>query len=209
MYDRQTDSQWPQILGMAIDGKNKGTVLEEIPLAWTHWSRWRQRHSNTVVLSTDTGYFRSYGTDPYGSYGKSGTYYDSGGPLFPVMSTNDRFRPKDVVVGAKSNGRQMAIHKQTLRAKKVINTKLAGLPLAAIYDSDLDLARLFVRQVKERSTSFSFDNGRIADELTGSFWTASGRSIDGKMSGSQLQQHPSYDVMWFAWYAFFPETQAV
>ncbi|HZA57204.1 MAG TPA: DUF3179 domain-containing protein [Candidatus Udaeobacter sp.] len=79
MYDRQTDRQWPQILGMAIDGKNKGTLLEEIPLAWTHWSRWRQRHPDTVVLSTDTGYFRSYGTDPYGSYDKSGTYYDSGG----------------------------------------------------------------------------------------------------------------------------------
>ena len=209
MYDRQTDSQWPQILGMAIDGKSKGTVLDEIPLAWTHWSRWRARHPNTLVLSNDTGYFRSYGTDPYGSYEKLGTYYNSGGPLFPVMSTNDRFRPKDVVVGAKSSGRQMAIHKQMLRAKKLINTSLAGLPLAAVYDSDLDLVRLFVRQVKERPTNFGFENGRMADELTGSFWTADGRCIEGKMSGSQLQQHASYDVMWFAWYAFFPETQTV
>jgi hypothetical protein len=82
MYDRQTDSQWPQILGMAIDGKNKGTVLEEIPLAWTHWSRWLRRHSDTLVLSSDTGYFRSYGSDPYGSYDRSGTYYDSGGRSF-------------------------------------------------------------------------------------------------------------------------------
>src|SRR5919106_4571490 len=54
MYDRETDSRWPQILGTAIDGKSKGAVLEEIPLVWTHWSRWRRRHPDTVVLSTDT-----------------------------------------------------------------------------------------------------------------------------------------------------------
>jgi hypothetical protein len=207
MYDRQTDSQWPQILGIAIDGTHKGTVLEEIPLAWTHWSRWRQRHPDTVVLSTDTGYFRSYGTDPYGSYDKPGTYYDSGSPLFPVMAKDGRFNPKDVVVGVKANGQQMAIHKHTLRTKKLINTSLVGLPLVAVYDSELDLVRLFVRQLKQKTTNFRFENGRMADELTGSLWTADGRSIDGKMSGSQLEQHASYDVMWFAWYAFFPTTQ--
>jgi hypothetical protein len=129
MYDRQTDSQWPQILGIAIDGKSKGTALEEIPLVWTQWSRWRQQQPDTVVLSTDTGYFRSYGTDPYGSYDKSGTYYDSGAPLFPVMANNDRFSPKEVVVGVKVNGRQTAVSKQGLRKKSVINTTLSGLPL--------------------------------------------------------------------------------
>ena len=209
MYDRQTDSQWPQILGMAIDGTNKGTLLEETPLAWTHWSRWRQRHPDTLALSADTGYFRSYGTDPYGSYDKPGTYYDSGGPLFPVMAKDGRFNPKEVVVGVKANGRQMAIHKQTLRAKKLINTSLAGRPLVAVYDSELDLVRVFVRQLKQKPTNFRFEHGRMADDLTGSLWTTEGRSIDGKMSGSHLKQHASFDVMWFAWYAVFPATQVV
>ena len=206
MYDRQTDSQWPQILGMAIDGKHKGTVLEEIPLAWTHWSRWRRRHPDTLVLSTDTGYFRSYGRDPYGSYDKSGTYYDSGEPLFTVMAKDGRFNPKEVVVGVKANGKQIALYKQTVRAKKLNNTSLGGIRLVALYDQDLDLVRVFVRQVKEKSTNFSFENGRIVDELTGSSWSAEGRSVEGKMSGSWLKQLASYDVMWFAWYAFFPET---
>jgi hypothetical protein len=209
MYDRQTDSQWPQILGMAIDGTSKGTVLEEIPLAWTHWPRWRQRHPDTVVLSTDTGYFRSYGRDPYGSYDKSGSYYDSGEPLFPVMAKDGRFNPKDVVIGAKANGQQMAIHKQTLCARKLTNTSLAGRLLAAFYDPDLDVARVFVRQVDGKPINFRAEKGRIVDKLTGSFWTADGRSIEGKMSGRQLKQHASYDVMWFAWYAFFPETRFV
>ncbi|MEX0802522.1 MAG: DUF3179 domain-containing protein [Candidatus Binatia bacterium] len=209
MYDRQTDSQWPQILGIAIDGKNKGTVLDEIPVVWTHWSRWRRRHPDTLVLSTDTGYFRSYGKDPYGSYDKSGSYYDSGGPLFPVMAKDDRFSPKEVVVGIKVNGKQMALHKQPLRVKKLMNTSLGGVPLVAFSDSDIDFMRVFIRQINGKATNFGFEKGRIVDELTGSVWRADGRSVEGKMSGSQLEQQTAYDVMWFAWYAFFPETEIV
>lgn len=209
MYDRQTDSQWPQILGIAIDRKTKETVLDEIPLAWTHWSRWRRRYPDTLVLSTETGYFRSYGKDPYGSYDKPGSYYDSGGPLFPVMVNDGRFGPKEVVVGIKANGRQIALHKQALRKKKVINTDLAGLLLVAIYDSGLDTARVYIRQVAGKAPNFILKKDRIVDELTGSVWTVEGRSVEGKTKGTQLKQHPSYDVMWFAWYAFFPVTQVL
>ena len=209
MYDQQTDSQWPQILGIAIDGKSKGTALEVISLGWTQWSRWRQRHPDTVVLSTETGYFRSYGTDPYGSYDKSGTYYDSGAPLFPVMANNDRFSPKEVVVGVKVNGRQMAVSKQGLRKKSVINTALSGLPLVGTYDPELELARVFVRQVNGQPTNFSSEKGRIVDELTHSQWTPAGRAVEGRAMGTQLKQQPSFDVMWFAWYAFFPGTQVL
>jgi hypothetical protein len=31
----------------------------------------------------------------------------------------------------------------------------------------------------------------------------------GKMSGSELDPLTSYEVMWFAWYAFFPETKVL
>jgi hypothetical protein len=209
MYDRQTDSQWPQILGMAIDGKNKGTALDEIPLAWTHWSRWRARYPDTLVLSSDTGYFRSYGKDPYGSYDTAGTYYDSGGALFPVMAKNDRFNAKEVVIGVKANGRQLAIHKKGLRARKLANAKLGRLSVVAFYDPNLDSVRVFVGELDSKPISFSLVKDQIIDELTGSFWTAEGRSVAGKMSGNQLKQLTSYDVMWFAWYAFFPETQVL
>jgi hypothetical protein len=178
MYDRQSDSQWPQILGIAIDGKNKGMVLEEIPLAWTHWSRWRRRHADTLVLSTDTGYFRSYERDPYGSYDKSGTYYDSGEPLFPVMAKDGRFNPKDVVVGVKADGRQLAIHKQGLRTRKVANMELAGHLLAVFYNPHLDSARVFVRQLNGKPTIFSSQKGRIVDELTGSSWSPDGQCVE-------------------------------
>ena len=43
MYDRQTDSEWPQILGRAINGGMRGEGLEEIPLVWTTWNSWKER----------------------------------------------------------------------------------------------------------------------------------------------------------------------
>ena len=209
MYDRQTDSQWPQILGVAIDGKSKGRLLDEISLAWTQWSRWRVRHPETLVLSTDTGHLRTYGRDPYGSYDQSGTYYDSGGPLFPVMAKNNRFSPKEVVIGVKANGQQVAIHKQALREKRVSHTTLAGLPLVALYDENLDVVRVFVSRVGEKSVTFASRGGRVVDELTGSQWTSEGRAVSGKAAGTQLKQQASFDVMWFAWYAFFPSTHVL
>lgn len=37
MYDRQTGSQWPQLLGQAMSGPLKGTKLDTVPLVWTTW----------------------------------------------------------------------------------------------------------------------------------------------------------------------------
>lgn len=209
MYDRQTDSQWPQILGAAISGPNKGVVLEELPLAWTTWGSWRRRYPDTLVLSTETGYLRSYGRDPYGSYERAGTYYDSGGPFFPVMAQDSRFPAKKVVVGVKTAGQKLAIPKDDLRAKMILNISLGGAPLVAFYDPALDVARVFVRSSGMKILTFRLEGSRIVDDATGSLWTGEGRSTKGKLAGTQLKQVPAYDVMWFAWKAFFPETKVL
>lgn len=209
MYDRQTDSEWPQILGAAINGPSKGTGLEEIPLVWTNWARWRARYANTQVLSTDTGYFRSYGRDPYGSYERAGTYYDSGGPFFPIMTQDNRFPLKKVVIGVKATGQRLAISKDDLQARKVANLNLSGTPIVALYDSDLDVARVFVRSAGTTVLTFRSNGGRLVDETTGSIWTGEGRAKEGRLAGTQLKQVSSFDVMWFAWKAFFPESVVV
>jgi hypothetical protein len=87
MYDRQTDSTWPQLTGTAITGKRKGQTLATTPLLWTTWKNWRSAHPRTRALSTDTGHLRDYGSDPYGSYTRRSGYYTEGGPLFPVLAT--------------------------------------------------------------------------------------------------------------------------
>lgn len=45
-----------------------GDRLDLLPVLWTTWGRWKDKHPDTSVLTTDTGYIRSYVNDPYGSY---------------------------------------------------------------------------------------------------------------------------------------------
>lgn len=142
MYDRQTDSQWPQILGTAITGPLTGHRLSTVPLVWTTWNAWRSAHPNTLVLSTDTGALRQYGSDPYGSYPRDRGYYASGDPIFPVQARDDRYPAKDVVVGVRAGDGRLAIHKGHLRRARTIETHSGGIPVRAHWDTQLDTARV-------------------------------------------------------------------
>lgn len=92
MYDRATDTEYPQILAAGIDGALTGKGLEEVRLVWTTWGRWKARHPNTKVLTRQTGSIRNYHRDPYGSYREPSGYYVSGSrTIFPVLNEDQRF----------------------------------------------------------------------------------------------------------------------
>ncbi|MBT2450386.1 DUF3179 domain-containing protein [Streptomyces sp. ISL-43] len=171
MYDRQTGSEWPQLIGTAVSGPLKGTKLDTVPLVWTTWKQWRTAHPDTEVLSTNTGALRSYGSDPYGSYpGRSG-YYVKGGPVFPVMATSDRFDDKDVVIGVRVGTERLAIHKDLVRKAGTVRSTIGGTQVEARWDGRLGTARV-VQSVGDRWETADF-----------------------------------LDSMWFAWYAFYPNSQ--
>lgn len=212
MYDRQTDSRWPQILSQAILGPSRGTHLQEVPLAWTTWGRWRKLHPETKVLSTQTGHLRRYGDDPYGSYTPLGGYYERGSSLyFPVMHEDRRFDRKEVVIGSKHGKTRAAVRKDALRDKKVAATELEGRPLAFLYDPRLDQARSYVSTVDAQEVALvpSDSPGEFRDRSSGSVFDSSGRALSGPLAGASLQRIVSFDVMWFAWAAFFPDTKVV
>lgn len=68
MYDRASDSLWLQVWGMGVAGRYTNHVLERVPAVKTTLGRWQQKHPDTVVLSTETGYTRDYHRYPYGDY---------------------------------------------------------------------------------------------------------------------------------------------
>ncbi len=47
------------------------------------------------------------------------------------------------------------------------------------------------------------------DALSNTLFEASGTAVSGSLEGNRLQRVVSYDVMWFAWAAFFPDTQVI
>ena len=55
MYDRQTESLWPQIEGAAVAGALTGTELTVLPASLVSWEQWREAHPDGWVLSRQTG----------------------------------------------------------------------------------------------------------------------------------------------------------
>ncbi|MFC3282696.1 DUF3179 domain-containing protein [Litchfieldella rifensis] len=192
MYDRATDSAWPQILGVAIDGELAGRGLEEFRLFWTTWERWKARHPETRVLTDQTGYVRNYRRDPYGSYHPLGGYYrPDSRHLFPVMNQDGRYAPKEMVFGLRTEDGALAIDRGTLREESVIETRLGDSDYVVIHDPGL-------------GTGWAFQNPEAIEiDATALRFGPEGVSGPGI---EKLEPVNAFEAMWFAWAAFYPDT---
>jgi len=194
LYDRETQTWWPQMLGAGIANDLRGDALVEFPVVWTTWERWRRVYPETAVLSEDTGVIRDYGDDPYGTYDpEPHGFYASGDLPREVFHESDRFHPKEVVVGARTGDGVVAFVKETLRTKKTAATDVGGIPYAAFYDERFDSVWVYRNPDGE---TFEYDDGEYVD-TDGYVFVADEIPLDAVNA---------FDAMWFAWYAYFPNT---
>lgn len=194
MYDRETESRWPQMLGTAISGPLKGQSLERFRVIWTSWESWQALYPETRVLSSRTGYARDYYRDPYGgSYNPPTGYYGEGKPTFPTLYSDQRLEPKVIVTGARTADGSIAFRKSSLQNAHNIHAAVEKMVLTAFYDTRSDT--VFVYQ-NPTQRDFRYANGYFSDGS--SSWRA-----------DELPLEPvhAYDAMWFAWAAFFPGTK--
>jgi hypothetical protein len=195
MYDRGTDSRWPQMLATAIDGPLAGAGLRELRVTWTTWSAWRAAYPDTRVLTEDTGYVRSYGNDPYGGYNPRRGYYDSRTTYFEPLAADDRLHPKAVVLGARLDSHAVAFHKQTLLDERVLTTDDAETPFVAAADPELDTGYVYANP-DEREVTAVEEGYAVGDETH-------------EPAALPLDRVLSFDSMWFAWAGYYPETAYV
>jgi hypothetical protein len=195
MYDRKTQSRWPQMVGTATSGPLKGQSLERFRVLWSSWKDWRALHPGTLVLSRRTGFARDYFRDPYGgSYNPPTGYYATGKPTFPTLNSDSRLKPKTIITGARTAQGSIAFSKSSLRSAYVVDAALdTETVLTAFYDGRLDTVYVYHNP---QQRNFRYARGRFSDG-SGS-WHA---------SDVPLEPVHAYDAMWFAWSAFFPQTQ--
>ncbi len=190
MYDRDTDTWFPQVLAVGIRGPHSGEALVERPMVWTTWERWRGAHPDTEVLSTRTGFARNYNRDPYGAYNPpSGYYAPDSSTMFPLMNEDRRFPPKSVVVGARTRGAAVAFSLESLRKGSRLQLEAGGEVFTALYDAALDTGYIFQGRT----------NAKAKVEAAGPH----GVSWSG---GAAPEPVNTFQAMWFAWAAFYPET---
>lgn len=197
MYDRASQAWWPQILATAIPGPwNEDPDIRTLPefrLIWTSWQRWRDQHPNTQVLSTDTGHVENYNRDPYGSYNPRGGYYVNDNLLFPALRNDDRYDPKTVFMGARTADGAVAFLKDSLRENHLITGTIGNTPVLAVYDTRYDTA--YVYRNPDKRTFERGDEALVADDGT--------RHAPDELPLARIH---TFDVMWFAWAGFYPDT---
>lgn len=205
MFDRDTLSFWPQLLGTAVQGGRKGERLRQLPMAvTTSLGRWRARYPNTLVLTTLTGKLRPYRTSPYGNdYDRNDTI------IFPLAARDARFPPKRVVLGVGGPIASAAVEKQAALERGVTMFDVGGEDLIAIADDELQVVRVFRANAGGKRLTFRRTEGGAVDEQTGSRWSYMGIAVDGGLITERLEQVPAPEVFWFAWYAFFPRTRLI
>lgn len=141
LYDRATQSLWSQILRTAVSGPMKGTRLEAVPLSHTSWADWRRRHPQTRVLSTDTGFVRDYGRDPYAGYENMQRL------MFDVEHRDDRFPLKEWVLGVEVEASYKAYPFSVLARVAgpdgEVTDKIAGRPITIRFDARHRTAEAF------------------------------------------------------------------
>ena len=199
MYDRLTGSYWSQSLGMAVTGPLSGSQLKTIPFDLITWGDWKKLHSDTLVLTTNTGHIRSYATDPYGSY------YIEPRIMFPVENNDDRMQSKEIIIGFSQGNIYKAYKQKDIEFHKAINDSVGTTSILLISDHDHN-SRIFQRNVDGDLLEFVYDNGVLIDSKTKSIWTYDGMAISGPMAGTVLQRIPIHPGFWFEWVAFHPDT---
>jgi hypothetical protein len=154
MYDRKTNTYWSQIDGKAIVGELTGQELKEVSIDTVVWRDFKDEHSDAQVLSQDTGFRRSYGTDPYGSY------YEDSFLFFDVENRDDRIHAKTVVFGIEVNGVYKAYKEDDVIEEKQVEDEVADIKIKITRD-DAGIVRIVnidtgEEIVKERGFWFSW-----------------------------------------------------
>ena len=109
--------------GEAIVGELTGRGLTEISIDTVTWGEWKREHPESEVLSRDTGFSRSYGRDPYGSYYKHSTL------MFPVEHDDRRIHPKTVIFGIEVGGVYKAYKEEDVMKKGTFEDSVAGVAI--------------------------------------------------------------------------------
>jgi hypothetical protein len=216
MFDRRTQSLWPQPLGTAVLGPQLGAELTVLASSLLPWQQVRDAHPDVrVVLESEDELDET--DNPYDGYDVSGN------PFLFDGETDDRLAPFVRVVGVTFGGTSRAWSYDLLRRDRTVDAKVGDQPLVVLWapGSSSPLETGDVRQGRDVGSSGVYDprlDGRtlaftaagpteFRDRETGSRWTLAGQATDGPLKGRSLTPLPHQDAFWFAWAAFQPDTE--
>jgi len=221
MYDRKTDSLWPQVTGVALTGPQKGRSLKRVPVQIVSWGDFVASHPDGVVLSRDTGHDRRYGENPYPGYDDV-----EDAPFLYSGEIDGRLAAMERVLGLEVRGDVVAFPYFRLRELargdvSAAHATVGGDPIVVLWKAgtasaldgteiaasrDVGSAAAFSRTVGRETLGFIVEGDTIRDRQTQSEWDIFGHAVAGRLEGERLDAIQATDSFWFDWAAFHPKT---
>ena len=152
MYDRGSRSLWSQMRANAIAGGGRCLPrVDLLPVFQGTWAAWRALYPDSQVLTRDTGFIRDYREDIYVQ-----RQYTTNTQIWFAQSPDidDRFHPKERVLGLLSPGRAKAYPYSTMQQDPVVNDNFDGEDVVIVYWQEDAMAVPFRRTVDGRSLTF-------------------------------------------------------
>ncbi len=205
LYDRATDSHWPQMLMKSANGALSGNSATPKPIVETTWEKFKMMFPQAEVLSEDTGFSRNYDEYPYGNYLTNPRL------LFVVKNVEDeRLHKKARILGIRVGSATKAYNISEFSIDlEVINDSVSSKKVVIVGSQDDKYAVAFERQLSDGTVlEFSPEYNQLPIVMAdneGNLWDIYGKAVTGPREGEQLVVPFSYISFWFAWAAFFTD----
>lgn len=197
-YDRETDSNWVQLLNEAVNGKLIGKKAELIMLLETNWETWKSLYPSSKVLSTETGFSRTYGSSPYGDYSSNNDFF-----LFPVPK-DERLPSKERVLAVVYERSAKTYRFQNFTSTHIIRDTFRGRNLLIIGNENFMISFELEDALYELEFEYIFRGTEILlKDNEGTQWNVFGEAISGPRTGEFLGRSPAFMGYWFSIPAFY------
>ncbi|HHM21811.1 MAG TPA: DUF3179 domain-containing protein, partial [Bacteroidetes bacterium] len=204
-YDRETDSNWSQMLLRSVNGPRAGTAVTTYPVVEMEWNTWKAMFPNSQVMTTETGFNRNYGSFPYGSYKTDHDFL-----LFPVRPDDERLPRKQRGLGIIVGGEARFYPFDRFDAPVVVRQDVfQNIQLVVVGSGPQNFLTAYERQLPDGTlpdfTAINeTGNPVVMTDNEGNQWNLFGEAVSGPRQGTALTAVESFIGYWFAWGAFYP-----
>ncbi|NOR27236.1 MAG: DUF3179 domain-containing protein [Lutibacter sp.] len=203
LYDRKTDSYWPQLKLQCANGELIGDKPTLHNVVETNWGTWKKLYPNTKVLSLETGFSRNYNNYPYGDYKTNQEFF-----IFTASPSNDALPNKERVYAILDDKESKIYQFDKFNNGNVIKDVFNGKEYLVVGNENLIYS--FELNVSQSTLNFEYDfnNSEVFfKDDEGNKWSIFGKAIEGPRTGEVLKGAKSVMSFWFAIAAFYPNPE--
>ncbi len=200
LYDRETDSNWSQILQECVNGELIGDTPQKLTVIETNWKTWKDSFPNSLVLTAQTGFNKPYGTYPYGAYKTEHNFF-----LFVPNPLNSALPNKQRVFAIRDNTESKVYKFSDFNGGNAVRDTFLDTEYLVVGDENLIVAFQINGSISSLNFTYDYQDTEIFfKDDEGNKWNMFGEAIEGPRTGQKMGSAKSVTSMWFAIAAFFP-----